>query len=156
MSFVPDDDIRQIAEAYALDAVDFARASFQAKLDWSDDSIQLLEAILQSFHEKLPDANPSDEQVMQFAKMFGSYIGEVYRRNHGATWGMVTLEGDTFPGLEAEGTGKKFWPWGRAQNRLTEGPENNVWHYYCVLIEGAPRKEPPAPKASWWRRLTGL
>ena len=153
MSFVQDDRIRQIAEAYALDAVDFARSHFQATLDWSDDSIQLLEAIMHSFHEQLPEAKPSEEQILQFAKMFGSYIGEVYRRNHGASWGMVTLEGESFPGMEAEGTAKRFWPWGRAQERLSKGPENNVWHYYCVLAEGAPKKQ-PAPKPTWWQRLT--
>ena len=26
--------------------------------------------------------------------------------------------------------GVEFWPWGRVYQRLVEGPENNVWHYY--------------------------
>jgi hypothetical protein len=38
---------------------------------------------------------------MQFAKMFGCYIGEVYRENHGATWGLVEMDGQRFPGLKA-------------------------------------------------------
>ena len=73
----------------------------------------------------------------QFAKMFGSYVGEVYRKNHGATWGMVEMSGQSFPGLKAELDGTLFWPWGRARNRLTDGAENNVWHYYSELIKPA-------------------
>ena len=36
---------------------------------------------------------------MSFAKGFGSYVGEVFRRNHGGEWGMVTLGDHRFPGL---------------------------------------------------------
>jgi hypothetical protein len=80
---------------------------------------------------------PTEEQVMSFAKAFGSYIGEVYRRSHGGEWGMVTLEGQSFPGLRTK-SGVNFWPWGRALNRIMEGPENNVADYYKALLEREP------------------
>ena len=51
---------------------------------------------------------PSDEQVMVFAKMFGSYIGEVYRKNHGANWGLVAMDGQCFPGMKAESSDTTF------------------------------------------------
>jgi hypothetical protein len=69
----------------------------------------------------------TDEQVLQFAKLFGSYIGEVFRRNHGGRWGIVTLEGASFPGFEAAADAGRFWPWGRVQNRLRNGAQDNVW-----------------------------
>jgi hypothetical protein len=73
---------------------------------------------------------------MGFAKMFGSYIGEVYRKNHGATWGLVEMAGQRFPGLKSESAASTlFWPWGRPQNRLVDGAENNVWHYYSDLVK---------------------
>jgi hypothetical protein len=133
--FTVDDKIRQIAEAYALDTVDYARDTFGLGLDFSDDSIQHVEAMLTRLHDEMASARPSDDQIFQFAKMIGSYVGEVFRRNHGARWGMVSLGGETFPGMEADRTGGRFWPWGKVQNRLVNGPEDNVCHYYLYLAE---------------------
>ena len=160
-NFTEDNKIRQIAEAYASDAIDFARSNFKIKLDWSDGSVAHIETMLGLFHDQMAKAKPSEDQVLGFAKMFGSYVGEVFRRNHGATWGLVNLGEQTFPGLKADGTAGLFWPWGRAQNRITNGPEDNVWHYYQVLVQkhggsSAPTpSNPPAQKKSWWGRLRG-
>jgi len=133
MTFSEEDDYRRIAEAYALDAVDFARANFEQHLDWTDQSIQVLESILDRFNREIEQAKPSDQEIMGFAKMFGSYLGEVFRKNHGATWGVIDHDGDTFPGLRSS-SGSLFWPWGRAARRMREGPDENVWHYYQVLV----------------------
>ena len=134
MTFTPDDKIQKIAEAYALDACDFLRDHFRITLDWSDASIQHLESVMDRFQRETAKARPTPEQVMQFAKMFGSYIGEVYRKNHGASWGLVEMDGQRFPGLKGQSSDTTFWPWGRARNRLVDGAENNVWHYYSALI----------------------
>ena len=160
-SFKPESKIQQIAEAYALDAIDFARDNFKLDLDWSDSSVKHIESMLEQFHAGFSTAKPTHEQIFQFAKLFGSYVGEVFRRNHGAEWGMVTLGGEKFPGLRANGTQATFWPWGRVQNRIVNGAEDNVWHYYQVLVarDGGggetltpPPKSGAAPK-SWWSRL---
>jgi hypothetical protein len=134
-NFAPDDRYLQIAEAYALDALDVAQTNFGVSLDWSDGSIVGVEAMLDVMHQEIGAANPPQDTIETFGKIFGSYVGEVYRRNHGATWGLVTLEGHTFPGLMATRTCTLFWPWGRVQNRLMDGAENNVSHYYQALIE---------------------
>ncbi len=154
--FVADSKIQQIAEAYALDAIDLATKASAGRLDWSDASIAHVETILSKLHSQAAKAKPAPEQVFQFAKAFGSYIGETFRRNHGASWGMVTLQGQSFPGLKTDGPAGLFWPWGRVQNRLINGAEDNVWHYYQALLEksGLPVPNTPAPsKESWWRRF---
>jgi len=112
MGFEPDGKIERIAEAYALDAVDLAQRRFNVTLDWSDSSIQSVEMILKRLHETIAHAKPSENQIFQFAKIFGSYVGEVFRRNHGARWGMVSLGSDSFPGMQIERTKAVFWPWG--------------------------------------------
>ena len=132
-NFTPDEKIQKIAEAYALDACDLLRNRFWMTLDWSDASIQQIESVMDRFHREAAGAKPAPEKVISFAKLFGSYIGEVYRKNHGATWGLVEMDGQSFPGLKAH-SGQIFWPWGRAQNRLVNGREDNVWHYYQMLI----------------------
>jgi hypothetical protein len=132
--FAPDEAIQKVAEAYALDAVDIAKTSFKMDLDFSDQSVTRIEHILDLLHNDIYKSNPTQEQIFNFAKVFGSYVGEVYRRNHGATWGMVTVGKDSFPGLQASAKGNLFWPWGKVQNRIIKGAEDNVAVYYRVLL----------------------
>lgn len=134
-SFSPDPNIQKVAEAYALDAVDFSAKQFGITLDWSDGSIASVEKALEQLSASYASKNPkpTEAQVMSFAKAYGSYVGEVYRRNHGATWGIVTLGGQKFPGLRTA-SGINFWPWGRALNRITNGAEDNLSDYYAALL----------------------
>jgi hypothetical protein len=134
MQFSEDASYQSIAEAYALDAVDFARDNMRLTLDWTDRSIQTLESILGVFSRDLTKAKPTDEQIHGFSKMWGSYLGEVYRKNYGATSGLVTHGDQSFPGLQAD-SGTLFWPWGRVAKRIRNGPEDNVWHYYLNLTQ---------------------
>jgi hypothetical protein len=132
--FEADPKIQLIAEAYALDAVDVASENFGERLDWTDQSIETVERMAARLHDEIANARPTEEQIAQFTKMLGSYVGEVYRRNHGGTWGVVTANGEKMPGMKtAKGT--LFWPWGRAAKRIANGPEDNIWHYYQALLE---------------------
>ncbi len=135
-TFSPNENIQKMAEAYAEDTVAFAKKQFGITLDWSDSSIENIELLLDKTRSSYLNTNPkpTQEQVMSFAKGYGSYIGEVYRRNHGAEWGIVTLGGQKMPGLKTS-TGGTFWPWARAANRITVGAENNVKDYYNALLK---------------------
>jgi hypothetical protein len=133
MTFEEDAKIQQIAEAYALDAIDFAKNSFSITLDWSDGSVAHIEDILVEMYKQKAKAKPTEEAIWTFSKMLGSYVGEVYRRNHGAAWGLVVMGDEKMPGLQSKSC-KLFWPWGKVSNRLTNGPEDNVWHYYQALL----------------------
>jgi len=141
-TFEPDPKIQQAAEAYSRDLVGFAWQQFGVALDWTDASIEKLESIATAFHDDYKRTRPPLKQVEPFYRMFGSYIGEVYRRNHGAEWGWVTNGEDRFPGLQC--TSRTLcWPWARAHNRIINGPEDNLWHYYQHLLDvGAPRPKP--------------
>jgi hypothetical protein len=133
-SFQADSQVAEIAVAYAHDAVDIAARNFGIALDWSEASVRQVEEILNRLHDEMANAQPSEDAVWAFAKAFGSYVGEVIRRRHGGTWGMIRMEEQSFPGLEQTG-GALCWPWSKAHKRLVHGPEDNVWHYYCILVE---------------------
>ena len=171
MPFVADSKIQQIAEASAQKAIEFARDQLGVVLDFSDESIRHLEGSMNRLHSSFQTDRPSEEQVANIAQMLGSYLGEVFRRNHSATWGMVTLSGDRFPGMSRP-DGLEFWPWGRLRNRIINGPEDNIWNYYHYLMtpkEGRPQPgssgpanpNPSSPveernrKKSFWQRLRG-
>jgi hypothetical protein len=112
---------------------DYAKQTYGIDLDWSDDSVQQVERIAALLHDDYKKTQPSSEQIAPFYKMLGSYVGELFRRNHGAEWGWVTLQGDRFPGMQRK-PDSLFWPWGKALNRIVNGPEDNLWHYYRVLL----------------------
>lgn len=84
-----------------------------------------------------PRDAPSEEQVSLFSKVLGSDLGETLRRNHGATWGCVTSDGRELPGMKTE-QGSTCWPWGRARDRLVEGPESSLLHTYAYLAGQSP------------------
>jgi hypothetical protein len=129
--------------AYAQDAVDFAKAQFQIDLDFSEASVEKVEAILGQLHGTLPKGfmgklfgkKPSLEQIRQMGMVLGGYVGEVMRREWGGRWKM---ESDAFPGqkvatLQIGGT--DLWPHFKAGKRIQNGPEDNVWHYFQLIKE---------------------
>jgi hypothetical protein len=134
MSFKKDEGTRKTAEAYAKDTVEYAKKHFKLTLDWKDSSIDALEKMFADLDIDRAQAPPSVERTGEFAKMFGSYVGEVYRRNHGATWGLITRNGETIPGLQAK-DGKLFWPWGAVQGRLIQGHKDSIAAYYKMLVQ---------------------
>src|SRR5579864_3546140 len=118
-AFTPDPKIAKIAEAYAQDAIDLAAGSFGTKLDWTDASIAKVEAILANLRASMPTPKPPDEVIWNFAKGFGSYIGEVFRKNHGGEWGTITEGTNSYPGIRwNNGKETLFWPWGRVHKRI--------------------------------------
>lgn len=141
VTFVPDDRHRGIAEAYALDAIDLARTHFGIALDRTERSIIKVDEILCKLRDGRPKGADADTKIDAFAKMFGSYIGEVFRSVHGGEWGLISVDGgEARPGIKApQGY---FWPWDRAAKRLLGGSGENVWHYYLHVAEQ--QQETPA------------
>jgi hypothetical protein len=132
--------ITTIMQAYAEDAVDFARDRFNVGLDFTESSLESVEQILGTLHDALPRTmlakllrrGPSRDEVWQMAKVWGGYLGEVIRHHWGGEW---TTETDAYPGtvitLRVRGT--DVFPPAKVHKRLTNGPEDNIWFYYQVL-----------------------
>jgi hypothetical protein len=132
-SFQLDPDIAEVAVAYSLDALEYA-ANLGVTLDWSDSSVEEVEMLLAQLHSEMANSQPPNDAVWKMAKVLGSYVGEVLRRHHGGEWGMVQWEDQSFPGLQIS-SGSLCWPWGKVRNRLVNGPEDNVWHYFKMLTQ---------------------
>jgi len=123
--------------AYAEDAVDYARERFGVTLDYSVDSVKHVEEIATKLYESIPTGisrflrkGPKPTEVETICKMLGAYVGEVYRREKGGEW-------DTNEKFKAIGVRKgESWifPPAKIHKRLTNGPEDNVWFYFGVLL----------------------
>src|SRR5215468_7948501 len=99
--------------------IDFAKTTFGIDLNWSDESIRQIETIAAALHEDYKKKHPTPEQVAHMYRMVGSYIGEVYRKNHGAEWAGSSRQAATvFPAWRAQALGVGHGP-GRKKGSST-------------------------------------
>jgi hypothetical protein len=137
-------NVDDMMAAYATDGVEYAANTHGVELDYSEASVERVEALLAKLFDSRPKGfvgrllgkGPSPEQIDLLAKAIGGYVGEVMRRNWGGRW---KLESAAFPGqavitLELA-NGADVWPHFKVGKRLTNGPEDNVLHYFRVMRE---------------------
>ena len=135
LEFQKNANVASVAEAFSLDCVDWVLAQTKMKLDWSNESIQHIEGLLNSLSNMAVKNPPPEERIQDFSKMFGFYIGEVYRKNYGGVeWGDVTIDGKKYYGLGRMDSGEAFiWPTVKVNKRIVLGPEENVLQYYQAI-----------------------
>ncbi len=128
-------------EAYAMDAVEHAKATMGIDLDYTPESVEKVEMILDRMHKTMPRGGLSrllkgsipPDIFEQACKMYGGYIGEVLRRHSGGEW---RIDNETDPAYPVIGLWKdehRIWPPVKVGKRLTNGPEDNVWHYFQLI-----------------------
>ncbi len=112
--------IADVMQAYAADAVIFAKRRFDMDLDFSEHSLCDIDRILAERTAAgllSPDTLDESEQeeVWTFCKMLGGYVGEVIIRNLGGTWQMKEIDSNTASvGLLAAG-------------RIETSPPDMIW-----------------------------
>jgi hypothetical protein len=122
----------EVMQKSAQEVVGFAKTTFKVKLDFSEKSIKEVEKILAALYESItPENKPTDNQLQSAAMLWGSYIGEVIRRNYGGEW-QKTSAGIIFKIANAE-----LYPLDKVYKRLTNGVEDNIEFYYETFKEQA-------------------
>ncbi|WP_394794526.1 hypothetical protein [Armatimonas sp.] len=122
-------------------AVQNAKTEFGVTLNYSPKSVMKVEEILGRLHEQHARTPLTDEAIARQALRFGVYVGEVIRRKQGGQWEMAELDGFdpmafqiTYPHHDGkEGTS---FPVNWCGKRIYNGPEDNVWHKFHLLVEG--------------------
>lgn len=133
-------DVAEEMQDYAEAAVAMARDKFKTALDFSEESLQEVERILGILHKDVPKnwltrllrLGPSPEELWHMAYVWGGYVGEVIRRRWGGEWTTQSALSPE-PVITLRVTGTEIWPPMRVFKRLTQGSEDNVWHYYGSL-----------------------
>src|SRR5271154_431182 len=114
------DSLDGMMEAYAKEAVRIASTEHGRKLDYSTDSLEGLESIL----EALTPASEGDLEWL--TKLWGSYFGEVFRRRYTADWTMSEYPGGKFAVPTLEIGGSRIYPLLKVHRRLTLGTSENL------------------------------
>jgi hypothetical protein len=126
------DSVSAMAGAYAHKAIEIAR-DFNARLDYSENSLLELEAILSRLALDMPQAGPSSDDLTEMCKLWGSYLGEVIRRRFGGDWSIETYPGKQFATLTLSVAGSKLFPSMKIHRRLTAGEGDNIWSFYKMV-----------------------
>jgi len=123
-----------MVSSYAEQAIALAH-SFEAQLDYSENSLMEVETILSALSREMPGSKPSDDDVSEICKIWGSYLGEVVRRRFGGEWSIETYPGKQFATLTLNVNGNKLFPSIKVHRRLTEGEGDSVWTFYRMVKE---------------------
>lgn len=126
------DSIEAMVSAYAGKAVLLAH-EFKAQFDFSENSLMELENFLAVLSREMPVSKPSDEDVSEICRVWGSYFGEVVRRRFGGEWSIETYPGKQFATLTLSVNGNKLFPSIKVHRRLTQGESENLWSFYKMI-----------------------
>jgi hypothetical protein len=126
------ESVAAMAGAYAEQAITAAR-EFNTKLDYSENSLLEVEAILAQLAPQTSSANSPSGDVDEMCKIWGSYLGEVVRRRFGGEWSIETYPGKQFATLTLSVGANKLFPTMKVHRRLTQGKDENVWTFYKMV-----------------------
>lgn len=141
--FTPEPELQQHAQELADQAVVLLAKNLGVPLNYSDKSIEIVERFLDLFHRDIANSASTPDQIEYYSRAFGSYIGETFRRNHGATWGTMLSSGGKNACMCLNGG--FFSPWDRTHKRLTIGDSERVDVYYRWILEKGNESASPPP-----------
>jgi hypothetical protein len=157
------DKLNLMFVGYALDAVDHAKMLLKRELDFSEESIKDVEVILDTMHKTMERDKPENEQILNSAKMYSGYLGQVIKLRWGGEWKAESeYSFSNGPGIRVKN--QDLFLMSKVYRRLVNGAEDNVWHLYqiikkeiegnddCTVIEDVTFLE---KKKNWLRRMFG-
>lgn len=127
------DDIGTKMRHFADQAVLDASKHYHLELDYSPESVRSIEEILAQLSQSSNFKRYSDKDIRAEALIYGAYIGEVIRRQHGGAW----AENHSRAG---EGSYPLNWkeqssfPYIWCYKRLVGDQTENVWHKYQYFV----------------------
>jgi len=122
-------DLGAMMEGYAQAAAELARTEFQRELDFSSESVEVLDEILVVVSE-------SPEKDLDFeVRLWGSYLGEVLRRRYVGGWEMTQYPGGTVAVPAVDVRGSRLFPLMKVYRRLRAGKEEELASLYAMVVE---------------------
>lgn len=129
------DKLQKDAKKLSATAKNFAK-QFNKNFDYSRNSIEDLEEILDYYSDDISTSKPTENQIWSMSMIFGSYLGEVMLKNglseKGYSWGKI--DSSNIP-LLIKNDGSYLTPNDKVYKRLVNGPEDNVVSFYKFTME---------------------
>ena len=122
-------DLEVMMEGYAQAAANLAWSEYQQKLNFTSDSIDVLDEIL-VMAGACPDMDLDFE-----VRLWGSYLGEVLRRRYAGTWEMTQYPGGMVAVPAIEVRASRLFPLMKVYRRLTVGEEEDLSAFFTMVTE---------------------
>jgi len=122
-------------EKFAEQAVMDGWQRHKIALDFSTNSVQSLERMLDVMNRSPQFQVFSDKDKHAEAMIAGAYLGEVIRRNHNGRWGVHSEAAGEFS-FPVHFDTRQAFPIMWCLKRLVNGREDNVWHKYLYFVTG--------------------
>ena len=134
--------IASVMLANAEHAVRYAHDQFKWELDYSPQSLERVDKIIDVLHVDLPKSFLAralkraaiDEEVWTMSKMWGGYVGETMRRQWGGRW-RTTPRDDGSPVVVLDLPLGRCRPIEQVQRRLMDGTSDGVFAMYEELLK---------------------
>jgi len=133
-------EIAALMKQLAEDTVAWVRDSYEANLDYSEESIEIVERLLEELHNELPRTETgellgdesSTDTIDAICNMVGGYFGETIKRHHGGEWTINNLAAEQPMVCLQIGTVSLF-PTAKVYKRLAYGSSDNISFFYSTL-----------------------
>ncbi len=112
---------------HALDFIGFVERAMNTQLDFSEESLGIVESVLDALCDMFAKEKPSDEDFTDMAKKAAGYLGVVILKNIGGNW----VQSNIGMGIQINGT--NAFVYNRVARRLINGREDEVISFYESL-----------------------
>jgi hypothetical protein len=132
---VPSDrDVSTDMRIRARKAIETAAKEFHTVLDFSPESVEKVETILEQIHQRQRQSPLSQAELVRESMKWGAYIGETIKAVRPCRWALNgTGNGEGSLPVVYEDKGESY-PVLWCYNRITNGDEDNVWHKFRILV----------------------
>ncbi len=128
-------DVAQEMQSRASQAVETAANEHGVDLDYSSDSVAKVEEILGTIHQQHRSFPFSQDQLVNESLKWGAYLGEVIRKLKPCHWELDSeVGGEGSLPIVYEDERRESFPIGWCYKRIKNGPEDNVWHKFTLLV----------------------
>jgi len=122
-------DLASMMEGYAQGAVEAAKKDYRKALDFSAESVDILDEILVMVSES------PDHDVDYEVRLWGAYLGEIIRQRYAGGWEMTQYPGGTTAVPAIDVRGSRLFPLMKVYRRLTMGEEEDLRSFYAMVTE---------------------
>jgi hypothetical protein len=122
-------DLASMMEGYAQGAVEAAKKDYRKALDFSAESVDILDEILVMVSES------PDHDVDYEVRLWGAYLGEIIRQRYAGGWEMTQYPGGTTAVPAVDVRGSRLFPLMKVYRRLTMGDEEDLRSFYAMVTE---------------------
>jgi hypothetical protein len=121
-------ELEQLMQQCAADAVQFAAEEYQLELDFSVESLALVDTILARLSEVQRLQRFSDEHMFTLCNIFGAYLGQVFISVVGGEW--LHQQGDeSAPYVSLNYNNREFPLASLCFHKITKEPHLSVREY---------------------------